>query len=140
MKRKHSMRVLRGIRPVREQVRKWKARGQSIALVPTMGFFHEGHLSLIRRGKLRADRVVVSIFVNPAQFGSGEDLDRYPKSLKQDLKQTRQLAVDMCFVPDAKNRRFVRSVHQPGNLPLSEKIREGLRDLEFEAAARWDRS
>ena len=110
MKRQHRMRVLRGIRPVREQVRRWKARGQIVAFVPTMGFFHEGHLSLIRRGKLRADRVVVSIFVNPTQFGPGEDFDRYPRVLKQDLSQARQVAVDMCFVPEAKT--LYRKTHR----------------------------
>jgi pantoate--beta-alanine ligase len=66
-----------------------------------MGFFHEGHLSLMRRGRRLADRVVVSIFVNPAQFAPGEDLDRYPRDLPRDLRLAREQGVDLCFVPAA---------------------------------------
>ncbi len=74
---------------------------QKIALVPTMGFFHEGHLSLMRWARLNADQVVVSVFVNPAQFGPGEDLDRYPRDLERDSSMARSLSIDFLFVPYA---------------------------------------
>lgn len=80
-----------------------KARqaGLSLALVPTMGFFHQGHLSLMRWAVNNADQVVVSLFVNPVQFGPGEDLERYPRNQQQDLKLARSLGVDYFFIPDA---------------------------------------
>jgi pantoate--beta-alanine ligase len=79
----------------------WKNKGWSIALVPTMGFFHQGHLSLMGAARSRADRIVVSIFVNPAQFGPGEDLDRYPRDLERDLKLAEKERVDCVFSPDS---------------------------------------
>ena len=73
--------------------------GKSIALVPTMGFLHEGHLELMRRARENADLVVVSIFVNPIQFGPGEDLDRYPRDLEGDLDKCKAVGVDVVFTP-----------------------------------------
>ena len=73
--------------------------GRTVALVPTMGALHEGHMALIRRAKALADRVVVSIFVNPLQFGPQEDLARYPRPLEQDLSICRDLGVDVVFYP-----------------------------------------
>lgn len=70
-----------------------------IAFVPTMGYLHDGHLSLIDRARERADRVVVSIFVNPLQFGPGEDLERYPRDLERDLGLARGRGVDLVFTP-----------------------------------------
>ncbi|MFP4110293.1 MAG: pantoate--beta-alanine ligase [Desulfonatronovibrio sp.] len=79
-----------------------KARqtGISLALVPTMGFFHEGHLSLMRWAGNNADKVVVSLFVNPAQFGPGEDLERYPRDQQRDMDLARSLGVDFFFIPE----------------------------------------
>ncbi len=74
-------------------------RGQRIALVPTMGALHEGHIALIRRARSLGDRVVVSIFVNPLQFGPAEDLNRYPRPLEQDLATCRAENVDAVFTP-----------------------------------------
>ena len=75
---------------------------RSIGLVPTMGFFHEGHLSLMRRASESADRVVVSLFVNPIQFGPSEDLDRYPRDLENDSALAAAEKVDVLFVPKAE--------------------------------------
>ena len=77
-------------------------QGKTIAFVPTMGFLHDGHLSLIREGRKRDDCLVVSIFVNPAQFGPTEDLKTYPRNFSQDLKLTRQEGVDVVFAPSEK--------------------------------------
>ncbi len=74
-------------------------QGKSVCLVPTMGFFHEGHLSLMRRAATLADRVVVSLFVNPTQFGPNEDLDRYPRDFEHDMALVRQQPVDVVFAP-----------------------------------------
>jgi pantoate--beta-alanine ligase len=73
--------------------------GKKTALVPTMGFFHEGHLSLIRWARDNADKVVVSLFVNPAQFGPGEDLERYPRDMDRDVRMAESSGVDCLFAP-----------------------------------------
>lgn len=96
-----ALRVVRTVPGVRRTVTAWRKAGERVAFVPTMGYFHEGHLSLMRRARRFGDRVVVSIFVNPAQFGSGEDLDRYPRDLPRDLRLAREAGVDLCFVPAA---------------------------------------
>jgi len=80
-----------------------RAAGQTIAFVPTMGFLHEGHLSLLREGRKRGDLLVLSIFVNPTQFGQGEDLDRYPRDFEHDESLARECGVDLIFYPDAES-------------------------------------
>jgi len=77
-------------------------QGRSIALVPTMGFLHEGHLSLIRKGRTLCDDLVVSIFINPTQFGPGEDLEAYPRDLSRDIYLLKKEYVDVLFLPDAE--------------------------------------
>ncbi len=77
----------------------WRKQDQRIALVPTMGYFHEGHLSLMRYGRERGDRLVVSLFVNPTQFGPGEDLDRYPRNLERDAALAQEVGVDVLYTP-----------------------------------------
>lgn len=77
-------------------------RPQRIALVPTMGYLHEGHLSLVDRARELADRVVLSIFVNPLQFGPQEDLDRYPRDLERDVELAMGRGVDLIFAPDVQ--------------------------------------
>ena len=73
--------------------------GQTVCLVPTMGYFHQGHLSLMRRGASLCDRVVVSLFVNPTQFGPNEDLDKYPRDFERDMSLVRQEKVAAVFAP-----------------------------------------
>ncbi|MGB5222854.1 MAG: pantoate--beta-alanine ligase, partial [Polyangiales bacterium] len=77
-----------------------RGRGQRVGLVPTMGALHAGHLSLIDEAKARADFIAVTIFVNPLQFGEGEDLDRYPRTMEADLGGCRGRDVDVVFAPD----------------------------------------
>jgi pantoate--beta-alanine ligase len=81
----------------------WRAKGLRIALVPTMGFFHQGHLSLMRRATTLADRVVVSLFVNPAQFGPGEDLEAYPRDTESDSRKAAEAGVDLFFMPNSED-------------------------------------
>ena len=87
---------------MRSLSRRIRASGASIALVPTMGFFHEGHLSLMRLGRNLADHVVVSIFVNPTQFAAGEDFEAYPRNPERDSELARSENVDTLFMPQAK--------------------------------------
>lgn len=77
----------------------WRARGERVAVVPTMGNLHRGHLALVERAKQLAERVVVTIFVNPLQFGPNEDFGRYPRTLPEDLKALAGLGVDLVYAP-----------------------------------------
>ncbi len=79
-----------------------RAAGQTIAFVPTMGFLHEGHLALMRAGIKHSDRLVISIFVNPTQFGPNEDLDQYPRDEEGDLEKADNVGVDIVFMPSVK--------------------------------------
>ena len=84
---------------LRKAVAQLRADGRTLALVPTMGALHEGHLALVREAKRRADRVAVSIFVNPTQFGAGEDLDAYPRELEADSAMLEAEGVDLLWAP-----------------------------------------
>lgn len=127
------MRVLRDPRAVRRQVRGWRAAGETTAFVPTMGALHEGHLSLIRRGKRRADRVVVSVFVNPIQFGPHEDFSSYPRNLRRDLRLCRETDVDLCFTPDTLYDRDRRTaIHVTG---LDQVLEGSTRPTHFSGVA-----
>ncbi len=90
------------IAQVREQVSKWKAQGLTIGLVPTMGYLHEGHASLVNKAVSQCDRVVVSDFVNPTQFAPGEDLEAYPRDFEHDCALLRQHGADMVFYPSVE--------------------------------------
>jgi pantoate--beta-alanine ligase len=94
------MRLITSITEMREFRRETRARGKSIGLVPTMGALHEGHTSLIQQAKRQCDVIVVSIFVNPTQFDSPDDLARYPRNLDRDLETLRPLKVDAAFAPE----------------------------------------
>ncbi len=87
------------VQALREIVRGWRRRGETVALVPTMGALHDGHLELVRLGHACADRIVVSIFVNPAQFAPHEDFDRYPRTLEADLGRLATVGCDLAWAP-----------------------------------------
>jgi len=87
---------------MQEKAREIRSRGQTIAFVPTMGFLHEGHASLLREGRNRADILVLSIFVNPTQFGAGEDFEAYPRNLERDSLIAQEAGVDCIFAPCAR--------------------------------------
>jgi pantoate--beta-alanine ligase len=95
----HSPSVIRSLPALRRAIAQWRRRRQTIALVPTMGALHAGHLSLVRRARYRADRVIVSIFVNPAQFGPHEDLNSYPRSFAADVAVLTAAKVDLIWAP-----------------------------------------
>ena len=96
------MRIVRSAAAMQRLARQWQRRGLRVGFVPTMGYLHEGHLSLVREARRRvgkAGQVVVSIYVNPTQFGPQEDLSRYPRDLTRDLKLCRAAGADVVFTP-----------------------------------------
>lgn len=94
------MRIVRSITETREIVSGWRQRGHIIGLVPTMGFFHQGHLELMRMSVGTTDKTIVSLFVNPTQFGAEEDLDVYPRDFEGDCDKARGCDVDLMFCPE----------------------------------------
>lgn len=95
-----SMKIVETIAEVRAQVREWRQQGLSVGLVPTMGYLHEGHQSLIDRAVADNDRVVVSVFVNPMQFGVGEDLESYPRDMDRDAAICEKAGAALIFHPE----------------------------------------
>lgn len=96
------MKIVGTVKEVREQVKEWKKQGLSVGLVPTMGYLHEGHKSLMEAARKDNDKVVVSIFVNPMQFGPTEDLATYPRDLDHDAALCESVGVDLIFHPEAE--------------------------------------
>lgn len=96
------MKVTGKIHEIREEIKGWKKAGLTVGFVPTMGYLHEGHTSLMKEAKKQCDKVVVSIFVNPMQFGVNEDLDSYPRDLEADKVLCEQVGVDMIFHPQVE--------------------------------------
>ncbi|SES83369.1 pantoate--beta-alanine ligase [[Clostridium] polysaccharolyticum] len=94
------MKVVKTIQEVKDAVQVWRAEGQDIALVPTMGFLHNGHKSLMDKARKENDKVVVSIFVNPIQFGPNEDFATYPRDLEHDRAVCEAAGVDLVFAPE----------------------------------------
>ncbi|HKI00978.1 MAG TPA: pantoate--beta-alanine ligase [Thermoanaerobaculia bacterium] len=99
---------------LRRQVDDWRAAGERIGFVPTMGALHEGHLSLVRIAREHADRVVASVFVNPTQFGPGEDFNRYPRQPEKDAAMLEPAGCDLLFLPE------VETLYPPGNATFVE--------------------
>lgn len=111
------MKIVKTIKEVRAEVKQWKKEGLSVGLVPTMGFLHEGHKSLMERAVKENDRVVVSDFVNPTQFGPNEDLASYPRDLDRDAKLCESAGVTLLFNPEPEEMYYenkTTSVHMEG--------------------------
>lgn len=113
------MKTVTAISEVRAQVAAWRNAGERIGFVPTMGNLHDGHLALVERAKALVPRVVASIFVNPLQFGEGEDLDSYPRTLEEDAAKLSAAGVDLLFSPEIgemypAGRGFATQVEVPG--------------------------
>jgi len=99
---------------LRREVAAWRKAGETVGFVPTMGALHEGHLSLVRLAREHADRVVASVFVNPTQFGPGEDFNRYPRQPEKDAGLLAGAGCDLLFLPD------VETIYPPGNATFVE--------------------
>ena len=104
-----SLPIARTVADLRAQIAAWRAAGQAVALVPTMGALHDGHLGLVRRGRELADRVVASVFVNPTQFAPHEDFDRYPRDEAGDSAKLASAGCDLLYTPT------VREMYPAGN-------------------------
>ena len=100
------MNTVKTIEEARNQVKAWKKEGYSIALVPTMGYLHEGHASLIKRAAKENEKVVVSIFLNPIQFGPSEDLDSYPRDLARDTILCESSGASLIFAPETSEMYY----------------------------------
>jgi pantoate--beta-alanine ligase len=126
------MRLVHTIGEVRRGVREVRRGGGTVALVPTMGYLHQGHLSLVDRARELADRVAMSIFVNPMQFGPTEDLDRYPRDLERDLELARGRGVDLVFAPTVAEM-YPRGEPQVSVIPgaLAERMEGAVRPGHF---------
>jgi pantoate--beta-alanine ligase len=96
------METVEKINIMQEISERWRSDGHTIACVPTMGFLHEGHIELLRVGRRRGDRLVMTLFVNPTQFGPHEDYAGYPRNTQGDLKKARSVGVDVVFMPTAE--------------------------------------
>lgn len=94
--------LLNNIKSIKDNIKNWKKEEYKIGLVPTMGALHNGHASLIKKAKEMCDKVVVSVFVNPIQFGPNEDFDKYPRTIEKDAKLCEKLGVDIVFAPTPK--------------------------------------
>ncbi|WP_079530105.1 pantoate--beta-alanine ligase [Halobacillus hunanensis] len=94
------MKITTNIKELQQRTSEWIAQGKKIGFVPTMGFLHEGHEALLKRARLENDLVVLSIFVNPLQFGGNEDLDSYPRDQKHDKEIAEKHGVDVIFLPE----------------------------------------
>lgn len=115
------VKVIKSLDEIKNEVKMVKDNGKTVGLVPTMGFLHEGHLSLIREASKQTDYVVTSIFVNPIQFGQGEDYEDYPRDLEGDCEKARQEGCHLIFNPETK------SMYPPGYLTYVDV--EGITDV-----------
>jgi pantoate--beta-alanine ligase len=120
--------IVRNVTSLRRETARWKTEGLTYAIVPTMGALHEGHLDLVREGFKRADRVVVSIFVNPKQFGAKEDLSRYPRDEEGDVEKLNLEGVPLIYAPTPDSiypLDFSTTIHMegPAKVGLEDKYR-----------------
>ena len=127
--------ILRTVAELRAEVRGWKAAGEVVGVVPTMGALHEGHLSLARAAKADCERVIVTIFVNPLQFNNPDDLKKYPRTLEADAVLLETVGVDVIFAPVAEEvypAGFATTVTVTG---VSQPLEGALRPGHFEGVA-----
>jgi len=97
----NAIEIIKTAKDMQARSDKVRCQGKTIVFIPTMGFLHEGHLSLMREGKQYGNDIVVSIFVNPTQFGPGEDLETYPRNFEKDLELLKKEGVNAVFAPEA---------------------------------------
>lgn len=127
--------IARSVEALREAMSAWRAAGERVALVPTMGALHEGHLALVRHGCERVDRVVVSIFVNPTQFAPTEDFSKYPRTFEDDCRKLQGLA-DLVFAPGVDEMYppgFATTVSLTG--PATAGLEDRFRPTHFQGVA-----
>ncbi len=128
--------VVHSIEALRARVAAWRANGERIGLVPTMGALHAGHLSLVEAARRDAQRVVVTVFVNPAQFGPSEDFTKYPRTLPADLEKLESAAADLCFAPAVEEmypHGFATRVEMDG--PARADLEDRFRPTHFSGVA-----
>ena len=128
--------LLPTVTALRAQVRLWRDAGQSVALVPTMGALHAGHISLVEQAKQRADRVVATIFVNPTQFAPTEDFSKYPRTLEADVAKLTEVGADAAFTPTAEDmypEGFCTSITLRG--PATAGLEDRFRPTHFQGVA-----
>lgn len=121
--------IVTSLQDLRQQVRAWRAAGQMIGVVPTMGALHDGHLSLARRARAECDRVITTVFVNPKQFNNPDDLKKYPRTLESDARLLTDVPVDVVFAPPVEDmypEGFITTVSVGGvSEPLEGRMRPG---------------
>lgn len=121
--------IIHSVAALRQQVRAWRAAGQTVGVVPTMGALHEGHLSLARRARAECNRVITTIFVNPKQFNNPDDLKKYPRTLEADADLLSGVPVDVVFAPGVEEvypDGFITTVSVGGvSEPLEGRMRPG---------------
>ena len=123
------MRTVTSLKGMQRLAKLWKAGGQRVGLVPTMGYLHEGHLDLVRQARRRVGHrgsVVVSVYVNPTQFGPSEDLSRYPRDLARDKRLCRQAGVDVVFVPSDQEMYPGKEAGQYSTYVGEERLSRGM--------------
>lgn len=129
------MKCITDIKSLRELLKQWRKAGESIALVPTMGNLHAGHLQLVNRAKVQTDRVVVSVFVNPMQFGVGEDFSLYPRTEQADQEKLQAADVDVVFMPSTKEMYPVNELTKVSVSQVSENHCGAARPGHFDGVA-----
>jgi len=135
MSARRPMEVITTIEALRSRLAQERQAGKQIGLVPTMGYLHAGHLSLIRKAREECDCVVMSLFVNPLQFGENEDFDRYPRDFERDRTMAEEAGVDLLFYPSVEEmypRRILTTVHVAG---LTERLCGRSRPGHFDGVA-----
>jgi pantoate--beta-alanine ligase len=128
--------VVNSVESMRREVAGWRAQGLRVGLVPTMGALHPGHISLVEEARKYAQRVIVTIFVNPAQFGPSEDFGKYPRTLEADVEKLSEVAADLCFAPSVEEiypKAFSTRIEIDG--PARAELEDSFRPTHFSGVA-----